>query len=304
MLRSGVVRMLISAIYLTAICAIGWAAQTQSDPQAGAQLERSALAGKQAQGENTQKATDSAPAAGSSLSVGTAINAELTGSLDSKKVKTGDAVNARTIEAVKSEGNTLLPKGTKLAGHVTQASARGAGQADSSLGLVFDKAILKNGQQIQLNVAIEALGAPPTAADVNQNPDVAPVSGTAPGTGRGTMSGAESRAAGTLNRTAGPAGGAVDSTVNSTAGVTGNTAGDLNGAGQLNTNSRGLFGLNNLSLSATGGDGTQGSVITSTGKNVHLDSGTRLILVSQASTSSQPVQENPPASERKPEQKP
>ena len=223
------------------------------------------------------------------MSAGTAINAELTSSLDSKKVKTGDAVNARAIEAVKSEGKTVLPKGTKLAGHITQASARGAGQADSSLGLVFDKAILKNGQEIPLNVAIQALGAPPTTADVSQNSDVSPMGGSGGQTGRSPMagagSGAATGAAGTLNNTSAAAGGAADSTVNSTSGVARSTAGGLNGAGQLNSNSRGVVGLNNLSLSAAGGSSTQGSVITSSGKNVHLDSGTRLILVSQASTS-------------------
>ena len=64
--------------------------------------------------------------------------------------------------------------------------------------------------------------------------------------------------------------------------LAGNTTG-MGGTSQLNSNSRGVVGLNNLSMSATAGGNTQGSVITSTGKNVHLDSGTRLLLVAQAS---------------------
>jgi len=38
---------------------------------------------------------------------------------------------------------------------LTQASARAKGESESSLGIVFDKAILKNGQEIPLNVAIQ-----------------------------------------------------------------------------------------------------------------------------------------------------
>src|SRR5437879_9688405 len=53
-------------------------------------------------------------------------------------------------------------------------------------------------------------------------------------------------------------------------------------AGQLTSNSQGVFGLNGLNLSAAGSNATEGSVITSAGKNVHLDGGTRMLLVTQA----------------------
>jgi hypothetical protein len=62
--------------------------------------------------------------------------------------------------------------------------------------------------------------------------------------------------------------------------------GGLNTAGQLTSNSQGVFGLNGLNLSSTASNSTQGSVITSAGKNVRLDSGTRMLLVSQAQTGS------------------
>jgi hypothetical protein len=62
-------------------------------------------------------------------------------------------------------------------------------------------------------------------------------------------------------------------------GVAGSTSG-TNGYAQLPANSRGVYGLNDLKLmaAATG----QTTVITSSGKNVHLDGGTRLLLISQA----------------------
>ena len=200
-------------------------------------------------------------------------------------MKTGDEVKARTTDALKSaDGRTILPKGAQLTGHITQASARGKGQADSSLGLVIDKALLKNGQEIPLNVAIQAVAAPVNNLDADSSYNEPPMGAAAQQTGRGTMTGS-TPVSGTLNNTTAAAGGAVDNTVNSTTGVAGNAAGVANAAGQFNTNSRGVVGLNNLSLSAASGATAQGSVLTSTGKNVHLDSGTRLLLVAQASAS-------------------
>jgi hypothetical protein len=285
MSRFQVTARFIFTICFTALCAMGLAAQSQPDSQAGAQLgEQSALAGKQAQGANTQK-TETSPSASTSFVAGTLISAELTGSLDSKKVKQGDAVNARTTVALKSaDGRTILPQGTKVTGHITQASARSAGQPDSTLGLFFDKAVLKNGEQINLNAAIQAVGAPPSAANVGQAPDVAPMGGSPQNTGAGTMNNPGSGMGGTRSGTPATAGGGVEGSVDPNAGAAANT-GASSSSDQWNPNTRGVVGLSHLSLSAAGGSNPQGSVIASTGKNVHLDSGTRLILVTQAPAS-------------------
>ena len=61
--------------------------------------------------------------------------------------------------------------------------------------------------------------------------------------------------------------------------------GGLTAAGELASNSHGVFNMDGLNLDAAAANGTQGSVITSAGKNVHLDSGTRLLMVTEASTS-------------------
>jgi hypothetical protein len=83
----------------------------------------------------------------------------------------------------------------------------------------------------------------------------------------------------------------VNSTANATGSISGaskGAVGGLNGAGQLTSSSQGVFGLNGLNLNAAASNATQGSVITSAGKNVHLDSGTRLLLVSQSAASATP----------------
>src|SRR6266571_515192 len=144
MIRSSLILLLGGAFALTA------AAQSQSGAQASAQTDTKASvqAGKTQAGPN-----------GASLASGTAINATLNGSVDAKKNKPGDTVTARTAEAVKSDGKVVLPKGTKLIGHVTQAKARAKGESESALGIVFDKAVLKNGEEVGLNVAIQAMAA-------------------------------------------------------------------------------------------------------------------------------------------------
>jgi hypothetical protein len=305
------------------------AAQSQTGTQAGAQAsgQASVQAGKtQAQTSAGASASTSASTqngqANASLASGTAFSAALSKPIDSKKGKPGDTVSAQTTEAVKSEGKTVIPKGSKLVGHVTQASARANGEAQSALGIVFDKAILKNGEEVPLNVAIQALasaqsGASAAGSDFDAFGNVgASGAGSASGGGRGALGGVTSAAggaAGTVTNTAanvgGAAGGAVNSTTNAAGGVTGaskGAIGGLNAAGQLTSNSQGVFGLNGLNLNAAASNATQGSVITSAGKNVHLDSGTRMLLVSQAQAGEQGGPKQPAANKQEPksEQKP
>ncbi len=298
------------AIVVGALFCASVAAQSQTGAQAGApsSSQASVQAGQtQAQASGNASTSTSASTqngqANAALASGTAFNAALTSPIDSKKCKPGDPVNAHSTEAVKSEGKTVIPKGSKLVGHVTQASARGKGESESSLGIVFDKAILKNGQEIPLNAGIQAIAsAQSSASAAGSDMDAmggmgASAAGSGMAGGRGALGGVTSTAggaAGTVTNTAANVGGVAGGTVNSAANAGGNIAGTtkgavggLNTAGQLTSNSQGVFGLNGLNLSAAGSNATEGSVITSAGKNVHLESGTRMLLVSQAQAGEQ-----------------
>jgi hypothetical protein len=90
----------------------------------------------------------------------------------------------------------------------------------------------------------------------------------------------------------------------SIAGASKGAVGGLNAVGQLTSNSQGVFGLNGLNLNAAGSNATEGSVITSAGKNVHLDSGTRMLLVSQAQAGAQGESKQPAASKAEPKSEP
>src|SRR5436305_15305567 len=148
------------------------------------------------------------------------------------------------------------------------------------------------------------------------------LSGSAAGSGmaggRGAIGGVSSAAGGavgTVTNTAATAGGVASGTVDSAASAGGNAAGasrravgGLNASGQLTSNSQGVFGLNGLNLNAAVSSATQGTVITSTGKDVHLDSGTRMLLVTQAQSGfageSKHSNESKPKPNPKSEQKP
>jgi hypothetical protein len=311
------------AVIVGVLFSLSAAAQAQTGAQAGAQAsgQTSLQAGNtQAQTSASTSASASASAqngqASASLASGTAFNASLSKPIDSKKCKPGDTVTAQTTEAAKSEGKTVIPKGSKLVGHVTQASARANGEAQSALGIVFDKAILKSGQEVPLNVAIQALASAQSNASVaGADMDAmggmgASAAGSGMSGGRGALGGVTSAAggaAGTVTNTAanvgGAAGGAVNSTTNAAEGVAGSSKGaigGLNAAGQLTSNSQGVFGLNGLNLNAAASNATEGSVITSAGKNVHLDSGTRMLLVSQAQAGEQGASKQPAANKPEP----
>ena len=120
------------AVLLMAAFAASAAGQSQTDAQAGAQAsgQTSAQVGKQGAqaGASESAAASSAAQAGQSsvaLASGSTFNAALSAPVDSKKAKPGDPVNAKTTEAVKSEGKTVLPKGTKLEGGCKRALERG-----------------------------------------------------------------------------------------------------------------------------------------------------------------------------------
>jgi hypothetical protein len=272
---------------------------TQTNGQASVQANKTnAQASGGASASSSTSAESNRTNAG--LASGTVFNAALSAPVDSKKSKPGDPVTARTTEGVKSEGKTIFPKGTKLIGHVTQASARANRDSESALAITFDRAILRNGEEVPLNVAMQAIASAQAAAASEADLDTmgsAGASAVASGmagshrAGGGLVSTAGG-AVGSVTNTAanvGAAGGAaVNSTLGAGGGVSHGAVGGLNAAGQLTSNSQGVFGMNGLNLTSGATNGTQGSVITSTDKNVHLDSGTRMLMVTEAAASATP----------------
>ena len=270
----------------------GASGQTNTDLKASGQANAalpekehdSKLADHSPRHESKSKHRDSnAPAAAASsatLAADSSVNAVLSKSVDSKSCRPGDQIYARATQDVKSEGKVIIPKGSRLVGHVTEANTRTKGESNSALGIAFDHAILKNGQQVQMNSVVQAIAAAQTSASTADTDAMLSTTGSAAGSAR-TSGGGLLNAVGS---TAGSATGAAGGTLSNVSAEASNTLGSATqvGAGSLgstlNSTSTGVVGLNNLSLASQGANSTSGSVISSTGKSVRLDSGTQLLL--------------------------
>ena len=122
--------------------------------------------------------------ASGALSSGTTLQAEPTKSLDAKKAKSGDEVTAKLTQDVKADGKVVMHKGSKLVGHVTEAQAKSKENADSKLGIVFDKAVLKGGEEVAFSGVIQAR-APPVQGTLGVAGDESGNLGSGMGSGGG-----------------------------------------------------------------------------------------------------------------------
>ena len=217
----------------------------------------------------TGKESQSPRAASAGLPEGATINAELRSSLDAKKAKEGDKVEAYTTEAVKFGGEVILPRGAKLLGRVTQAAARVKGDDRSVLAIQFDKAVVKKDQEIPLSVKLVALaaavrdfsGMAASSSDPMADRGAAAAGGSPMGSPR-----PQAPPSPPANATNFPA-------ADEDATAPGNK-------GPLAPESRGVYGLRDLQLvTEASATGEQNTVIASSGKDVRLDSGTRMLLL-------------------------
>ena len=258
-------------------------AQAQSNTSMNADASAAASHERKSDKNNSRPRTDSASASsGAQLANGTTINAVLVNPVDARKNKPGDAVVGKTTQDVKSDGRVVIPKGSRVIGHVTQANARAKGESQSSLGIVFDHALLKGGQEVPLNTTVQAVAAAQSAAYASTADDMGSMSSM----GSGEVSSGARSGGGLLGGVTSSAGATAGTVTNVATGIGGNADGALNAAtsaggsvtGSLNSTSAGVVGLPGMTLNSATSTMAQGSLITSTGKNIHLDSGTQMLL--------------------------
>src|SRR6267143_1209798 len=236
----------------------------------GANSTRSQTSSKPSTGEaQTSGASPTSPIreTASPVAPGTMIPAELSKSIDARRIKSGDKIEAKTTMDLLAHGQIVIPRDTKVIGHVTEAKPRSKESPESLVGVTFDRIALKDGRELPVRASVQAIGrslhglpvpgnepagrAPMDAASAN-NPD-----------GRGTMGGP--------SRRGGPPSYPASNTPELPSGtaVSGGSAGSV-----LGPHSQGVVGMKGLQLSTSG----QASVVISNSNNVHLDSGTQLVL--------------------------
>ena len=161
-------------------------------------------------------------------------------SLDSKKAKDGDPVVCQTSKGMRDQSGRLIPSGTKIMGHVTQAQARSKGDSQSSLAMVFDKIELSKGNDIPIKGTLQAVG-PAFSGGPDTGPAYPP----------------------------GMRGGSAVATQQATLGKEGGT--HAAAAGPLSGDSKGAVGVKGLEMD-------DNSVLTSPGKEVKLDGGMQMVV--------------------------
>jgi len=224
--------------------------------------------------QNPKSPSGNAPqsASASRIAPGTVIPVELTKSIDAKKVKTGDEVVAKvTMDLKTNSGEIVVPKDTKVVGHVTEAQARSKEQKDSQVGIIFDRAVMKNGGEIELPMSIQAIIAPQGSNSGNAN-NGNDQSTAAPGADGTRVSSNSGRAPGM--------GGTPPPAPNASTGS--NTPTDDSSAASahepITGKTEGVVGLRDLKLATTATATSQGSVVSSEKNNVKLESGTFMLL--------------------------
>jgi len=319
--------MKVAALMIATSVAVGTAAlaqQTQVQGNAAAESQTSASANRSgatvtndsaAQGSVAAGHTGAGPASASSAA-GTQMNASLERSVDASRAKPGDEVRAKVNEDAKSEGGMTIPRGATLVGHVTQAQPHTRGQAGaqgaaaSQLGIVFDKAVLKDGREIPLHATIQALAAAESQTQSDFGSEhggthgvsggsaggggFGGVAGGAVATGGGLAGGAAAGAGGALGGAAhfpgaaagAAAGGAGAATAHSGSVVgSAGAVGGLDASGRWLAGSHGVFGMSDVSIGSSAAGAAEGTLLTSTSHSVRLDGGTRMLVVGSASAS-------------------
>ena len=199
------------------------------------------------------------------------IPVSLTKTIDAKKAKTGDPVEAKVTQDMKdTKGEVIVAKDTKMIGRVTESQARNKGQKESQIGIEFDRAVLKNGTEMQMPMSIQAIigqqNNNPQNAQGNEGGNAVPAGNGASG---GPTSGGRSGVAGSTPT--------PPTTTNS--GQTPSTTQTGPGARPpITAKTEGVIGISNLTLAATAPNPAQGSVVSSEKSNVKLESGTLMLL--------------------------
>jgi hypothetical protein len=85
------------------------------------------------------------------------VKAELLSRLDTRTAKTGDSVVVKTKDKVRTADGTIIPKGSRLVGHVTEVEAHATADENSKVVLDFDQAELKGGQKLPIRSVIQSV---------------------------------------------------------------------------------------------------------------------------------------------------
>lgn len=190
----------------------------------------------------------------------------LTASLESKNATAGQEFTLKTISDVVVNGEMIIPRTSRVLGHVTEAVTKGKDQPQSELWIVIDKAVNKDGREISLQAIIAAIAAPQKDS-LATDPTYGMMHSNEP-----TMSG------GGAARAASTGGLGASSKASSTAAVATANLKGMDQPSSLDEESQGAIGYEGLSISWHLVVPPPITVLASKSKNVKLEAGTQMLL--------------------------
>lgn len=277
---------LIVAISLTTIFSVAALAQ-------GSGLNTNAGAGNNTSASKQGKQID--------IASDTQVSARLEKTLDVKRAKPGDQVVMKTLQPIKQDGQTIVPRGTRLVGHVTDVAQRTKSNGQSRLGVALDR-LERGSQTIPVTGTITSI-VQASSRTMASNEDLfgdtmmststrsSTTSSASAGRsgGGGLLGGVGNTVGGVTNsvgsvagNTTSAVGSTVGSTVNTTTGVVDGTTGTVR-----NTTGSTLNTVRGLQVSpSAGASGQGGSTLSLNGDNLRVDSGATLNLLISGSANS------------------
>lgn len=287
--RSSLTVLFLNAVLMLSLAVFGFAqGEKQQQPPVPGQAEAQSSAQSQAKsGAQASKAGDSA-----TIRSGTKINTELESALDTRTAKPGDQVVARATKEVRQSGRTVIHKGDRLLGRVTEVQSATSAEAGSRLAVTFDR-LVHGETTTQLNAVVRSIISTPSQERAQREqmmrdepmarPQPAPArsapSGSASGGGSlvgGATSAVGSTVGGAANSTVGAAGSTVDAATRGTVGAA--TGADLSTPIQAIRIQSNAQGENQTGLA---------SALSTRRGDLRLESGTRLQLQVAADSQSQ-----------------
>jgi hypothetical protein len=212
---------------------------------------------------------------------GTRLAAELQNTIDVRKARVGDQVMLKTTQAIKSNGRTIVGKGARLVGHVTEVVQKSKDSNESRIGILFDR-LERGSLDLPISATITSVTSARAAARTN-NDDLFASDASASSSTRSSSSGRSSSG----NRSAlGGVGGVVTSTTSTVGGVVGGTTSAVGSTVDSTTNvvgnsATGVGGsLGGIRISESSNTSVEGnSVLSLQGGNLRLEKGTNFNLV-------------------------
>lgn len=289
---------LLAIVSIAALAPFAWAGvpQTQASSSSRSHTQGSgqaALAGQQGS---------------AAIASGTQISAQLLTTLNAKKAKPGQRVEAKVTKDVKQNGRTVIHKGSRLVGHVVSVQQASKANAGSQMNVAFDQ-LVQGRTTTALSAVVNSIVSVPSMApamgDMAQ-PMPGPMMGGGGGGGGamgggaggggllgggavGSTLGAAGSAAGSVGPAVGSVGSAAGAATQATNQVAVGPARTVGGALGASANSNatanhsaGLAsGLGNIGLGSSAGASNQtgaNSVFSTPKGNLQLQSGTQLQL--------------------------